>query len=71
MTIQLQDFVTAGTWKLQVDAEELASFEVEEAQENVELEWDEAQDWLVEPEGRLISMRSGRSFILVNLNLAQ
>lgn len=71
MAIQLQDFVTVGTWKLEVDAKELVSFDIKESQENVELEWDEAQDWLAQPEGRLISMRSGRTFILVNLNVAR
>lgn len=70
VVIQLQEFVTAGTWKLEVDADEIASFDIAEDQETVEHDWGEAQEWLAEPEGRLINIRKGRTFILVNLNMA-
>ncbi|CAM2845357.1 hypothetical protein [Vibrio mytili] len=69
IVIQLREFVTSGRWKLEVDAKEVTSFDIAEDQQTVEHDCGEAQEWLAEPEGRLINIRKGRTFILINLNM--
>ena len=70
IAIELEEIVSPGIWRLEVDGIEITSFNVENAQKRIEIELGEVPDWLPEPEGHLISIRSKRTFFLVDLKRA-